>query len=215
MLGLKKKQAAAQKAREEAAAKAQAEKAASSGSSGDAKADKDKAEKGDGVWSMSGASSRRRNAAQLRAQRDLDDVEDTPGARMEFPDPDDIMNFKVFINPQEGRYKDAIFEFTVQVGKNYPIEPPKVLCKTLVFHPNIDWQGNVCLNILREDWRPVLSLSSVIFGILNLFLEPNPDDPLNKEAAKMMIDNEAEFTRKVRATLRGGQHFSRHFPKLV
>lgn len=39
-----------------------------------------------------------------------------------------------------------------------------------IFHPNIDAQGNVCLNILREDWKPVLSLSSVIYGLLHLFL---------------------------------------------
>jgi ubiquitin-protein ligase len=39
-----------------------------------------------------------------------------------------------------------------------------------VYHPNIDWEGHVCLNILRADWRPVLSLNSVIYGIMTLFL---------------------------------------------
>jgi hypothetical protein len=37
-------------------------------------------------------------------------------------------------------------------------------------------------NILREDWKPVLNLSSVMVGLQYLFLEPNPDDPLNKGA---------------------------------
>ena len=49
-----------------------------------------------------------------------------------------------------------------------------------VYHPNIDYEGNVCLNILREDWKPVLSVSSVIFGLQYLFLDPSYDDPLNK-----------------------------------
>ena len=39
-----------------------------------------------------------------------------------------------------------------------------------VFHPNIDLEGNVCLNILREDWKPVLSINSVIYGLQFLFL---------------------------------------------
>jgi hypothetical protein len=39
-----------------------------------------------------------------------------------------------------------------------------------VFHPNIDLDGNVCLNILREDWKPVLSINSVIYGLQFLFL---------------------------------------------
>jgi ubiquitin-protein ligase len=28
----------------------------------------------------------------------------------------------------------------------------------------------VCLNILREDWKPVLSINSVIYGLQFLFL---------------------------------------------
>ena len=49
-----------------------------------------------------------------------------------------------------------------------------------IYHPNIDLEGNVCLNILREDWKPVLNLNSVMVGLQYLFLEPNADDPLNK-----------------------------------
>jgi len=52
-----------------------------------------------------------------------------------------------------------------------------------VYHPNIDLDGNVCLNILREDWKPVLTINAIVYGLQYLFLEPNPDDPLNKEAA--------------------------------
>jgi ubiquitin-conjugating enzyme E2 M len=39
-----------------------------------------------------------------------------------------------------------------------------------VYHPNIDLEGKICLNILREDWKPVLSISSVIYGLQFLFL---------------------------------------------
>lgn len=51
-----------------------------------------------------------------------------------------------------------------------------------IYHPNVDLDGNVCLNILREDWKPVLNLNSVMVGLQYLFLEPNADDPLNKGA---------------------------------
>lgn len=32
----------------------------------------------------------------------------------------------------------------------------------------------------REDWKPVLTINAIVYGIQYLFLEPNPDDPLNK-----------------------------------
>ena len=38
----------------------------------------------------------------------------------------------------------------------------------------------MCLNLLRKDWKPVLDTQAVIHGLLFLFLEPNPDDPLNE-----------------------------------
>ena len=43
----------------------------------------------------------------------------------------------------------------------------------------------MCLNILREDWKPVLNLNSVIVGLQYLFLEPNAEDPLNKGKKKI------------------------------
>lgn len=43
-------------------------------------------------------------------------------------------------------------------------------CETLVYHPNIDLEGNVCLNILREDWKPVLAINAIVYGLQYLFL---------------------------------------------
>lgn len=63
-----------------------------------------------------------------------------------------------------------MYELVLQVGPNYPHEPPKVKCETAVYHPNIDLEGNVCLNILREDWKPVLTVNSIVYGLQYLFL---------------------------------------------
>ena len=81
-----------------------------------------------------------------------------------------------------------------------------------VYHPNIDLEGNVCLNILREDWKPVLSVSSIIYGLQYLFLDPNPDDPLNKEAAEALRQNARAFEGVVRRSLGGGYIGSTYFP---
>jgi hypothetical protein len=81
------------------------------------------------------------------------------------------------------------FLFEFNVPKDYPHTAPKVQCKTTVFHPNLDMEGHVCLNILREDWKPVLTIQSIVMGLQFLMLEPNADDPLNKEAANLLAEN--------------------------
>jgi ubiquitin-protein ligase len=81
----------------------------------------------------------------------------------------DLYNFFIIILFQ-GFYRGGKFSFSFKVGPGYPHEPPKVKCETQVYHPNIDLEGNVCLNILREDWKPVLTINSIIYGLQYLFL---------------------------------------------
>ncbi|KAI9330275.1 ubiquitin-conjugating enzyme/RWD-like protein [Zopfochytrium polystomum] len=144
-------------------------------------------------------------AAQIRLQKDLGDMDNLPSnMTLTFPDPNDVFNFNLSVAPDEGFYKSGLFNFTFKVNPNYPHEPPKVLCTQKIYHPNIDLEGNVCLNILREDWKPVLNINSIVVGLQYLFLEPNPDDPLNKEAAQVLSTNRKQFETNVTRSMAGG-----------
>lgn len=158
---------------------------------------------------------KRQNAVELRVQKDLAEMDPVPGTEVDLPDPNNIMKLKVKVTPTDGLYQGATFSFDLDIPPNYPYEPPKATCTTLVYHPNIDLEGHVCLNILRADWMPVLSLGSVIFGLMTLFLEPNPDDPLNKDAAQLMIERPRDFERNVKQSLQGGYVAGKQFPRLV
>eukprot|EP00842_Homolaphlyctis_polyrhiza_P002840 jgi/Hompol1/3557/HPOL_003285-RA len=136
---------------------------------------------------------------------DMDDMGSLPSTMtLQFPDPNDLFNFTLRIAPDEGLYKGGAFLFTFKVSTNYPHQPPKVLCTQKIYHPNIDLEGNVCLNILREDWKPVLNINAILVGLQYLFLEPNADDPLNKVAAEVLRTNRATFIQNVNKTMRGG-----------
>ena len=135
--------------------------------------------------------------------------------RTDFPDPDDILNFTLTIAPDEGMYKHGTFTFDFAVNQNFPHDPPKVRCKQKIYHPNIDLEGKVCLNILREDWKPVLNLNAVIVGLQFLFLEPNASDPLNKDAAKDMTTDREGFKKNVRVAMGGGTVRGESFDKVT
>lgn len=85
----------------------------------------------------------------------------------------------------------------------YPHEPPKVKCLDKIYHPNIDPAGNVCLNILRADWKPVLDINAVIYGLIVLFTHPNAEDPLNVQAAETLRKDEKKFALNVQKSLKG------------
>lgn len=132
-----------------------------------------------------------------------------------FPDPDDILNFTLTITPDAGAYLGGSFTFTFVLSQNYPHEPPKVKCTQKIYHPNIDYDGNVCLNILREDWKPVLNLNAVIVGLQFLFLEPNASDPLNKPAAKHMQESNGDFLATVKSTMAGRAYKGETFDRVL
>ena len=121
----------------------------------------------------------------------------------------------VDLTKEESIWKGGKYKFTMAVPKSYPIEAPKCKCVTQIYHPNIDMEGNVCLNILRDDWKPVLGVNAVILGLMFLFIEPNPNDPLNHEAAELMRNSATNFANKVKRTLRGGSHDGKQFPAFI
>jgi len=137
------------------------------------------------------------NTATLRLMQDLSSHEErfTPGVKLHV-DPNDLLHPTMTVTPKEGYWFGASFKFRMDFPKSYPIEPPTVTCLTKIYHPNIDFSGRVCLNVLRADYSPVITLTQVLIGMLHLFYEPNPDDPLNIPVASLMETNRAQFEKK-------------------
>jgi len=157
----------------------------------------------------------KKSPGEIRIQKDIGELDGGKVATINFPNPNDLTVFHVSISPDSGYWQGATYHFMFGIPPHYPHSPPKVECNTKIYHPNIDLQGKVCLNILREDWRPVLDINSVIYGLIYLFYEPNPDDPLNHEAAELFRKDIGQFERLVSRTLRGGRLDGVEFERLV
>ena len=81
--------------------------------------------------------------------------------------------------PAAGSYKLELF-----LPADYPMAPCKVRFMTKIYHPNVDRLGRICLDILKDKWSPALQIRTVLISIQALMSAPNPDDPLNNEAAE-------------------------------
>jgi ubiquitin-protein ligase len=80
-------------------------------------------------------------------------------------------------------YSGGVFFLTIHFPTDYPFKPPKVNFTTRIYHPNINSNGSICLDILRDQWSPALTISKVLLSICSMLTDPNPDDPLVPEIA--------------------------------
>ncbi|KAL3472676.1 acyl-CoA dehydrogenase/oxidase [Aspergillus californicus] len=80
-------------------------------------------------------------------------------------------------------YSGGVFFLNIHFPTDYPFKPPKVNFNTRIYHPNINSNGSICLDILRDQWSPALTISKVLLSICSMLTDPNPDDPLVPEIA--------------------------------
>ncbi|ELP94771.1 ubiquitin-conjugating enzyme E2 A, putative [Entamoeba invadens IP1] len=114
------------------------------------------------------------------------------------PNEDDIMKWNCLIFGTEGSiWEGGIFKLTMTFTDEYPIKPPKVVFTSKMFHPNVYTNGNICLDILSNQWTPTYDIISILNSILLLLDDPNPNSPANGEAADLYIRNRREYIKRV------------------
>eukprot|EP00448_Togula_jolla_P001613 CAMPEP_0170603992 /NCGR_PEP_ID=MMETSP0224-20130122/19194_1 /TAXON_ID=285029 /ORGANISM="Togula jolla, Strain CCCM 725" /LENGTH=252 /DNA_ID=CAMNT_0010928883 /DNA_START=45 /DNA_END=803 /DNA_ORIENTATION=+ len=112
---------------------------------------------------------------------------------------EDLFRWTAQIDGPEGSpYEGGVFQILLKLPSRYPLEPPQVRFSTRIFHPNVDERGNVCLDILKNQWSPALSLQKVLLSLSSLLTDPNFADPLNRGAAELHRRDRAGYDRMCR-----------------
>ena len=107
--------------------------------------------------------------------------------------------YGVIKGPKQTPFEGGIFNLLIILPQNYPFKPPIVTFLTKIFHPNIGYKGSICLDILKKEWSPVLTISKILLSIVSLLNEPNPNDPLFHDAAHLFmydIENYNEIAKR-------------------
>jgi ubiquitin-conjugating enzyme E2 D/E len=140
-------------------------------------------------------------SALTRIQRELLDLTKDPPANCTAGPINSSDLFKwegMIFGPSDSPYSGGVFKLLIHFGADYPFKPPHIEFRTKIYHPNINAAGAICLDILKSQWSPALTISKVLLSILSLLSDANPDDPLVPPIAAQYRTDRAAYEETAR-----------------
>lgn len=116
-------------------------------------------------------------------------------------DQDDMSTFvTVMKGPPDTPYESCSWRVRFTIPKGFPFESPSVGFVERILHPNVDEpSGSICLDTLNKAWSAAFTIKHIVESVLPYLLTyPNPDDPLNRDAAYLMKTNPDGFKARAR-----------------
>lgn len=103
----------------------------------------------------------------------------------------------VLFGPMDTPYEGGKFAVEITIPTTYPFQPPGIVFKTRIYHPNINEQGEVC-NATVQHWTPSLTIYKVVQSLIEILKNPNVNDPLVADIADLLKTNEPLYTETAR-----------------
>jgi ubiquitin-conjugating enzyme E2 S len=101
--------------------------------------------------------------------------------------------------PEGTPYHERYFHIKLIIPSDFPNSPPRGFFLTKIYHPNVDPStGAICVNTLKKDWTPTVTMSHVLGVIRCLLIVPFPESSLNDEAGKLFMESYDEYAQRAR-----------------
>eukprot|EP01023_Acetabularia_acetabulum_P058728 TRINITY_DN6976_c0_g1_i3.p1 TRINITY_DN6976_c0_g1~~TRINITY_DN6976_c0_g1_i3.p1 ORF type:complete len:288 (+),score=41.77 TRINITY_DN6976_c0_g1_i3:54-917(+) len=133
-----------------------------------------------------------------KVQKELRQLKQDPPPDVEvFQENDRLAEVSAKIRgPENTPYEGGEFRVRLFLPAEYPAQPPKAVFLTRIFHPNVATNGDICVNVLKREWKPDYGLRNVFQVIRCLLIEPNPESALNEEAGRLIMENFDDYRRQ-------------------
>ncbi|KAG9301094.1 hypothetical protein G9A89_012477 [Geosiphon pyriformis] len=137
------------------------------------------------------------SSSAKRIQKELAEISlDPPCNCSAGPKGDNLYEWvSTIMGPAGSPYASGIFFLDITFPQDYPFKPPKVVFRTRIYHCNINVQGQICLDILKDNWSPALTISKVLLSICSLLTDANPHDPLVASIANQYLMEREEHDK--------------------
>mmetsp|Transcript_3234 Transcript_3234/g.5684 ORF Transcript_3234/g.5684 Transcript_3234/m.5684 type:complete len:158 (+) Transcript_3234:283-756(+) len=123
-------------------------------------------------------------------------MENVPGVSA-FPEEDNLNRWTGTISGTDNTVFEGLkYKLSLTFPSDYPFSAPTVRFETPIFHPNVDQNGTICLDILKDKWSATYTVKTILLSLQTLLNDPNNDSPLNSQAAAMW-DSQEEFRKMV------------------
>lgn len=103
--------------------------------------------------------------------------------------------------PSDSIYENTKMKIELCFNASYPLKPPTAKFITKIYHPNVSDDGTICIDTLKKNWTPLFTPSIILLSISSLLTDPNPEDPLNAEAAALYKKNVKEYENRAKQCL--------------
>ena len=142
--------------------------------------------------------------ARTRLMKDIKAIEEDSllGVSCSQDDKDPLQLNVVIFGGLGQYYENGIFKLILHFSEEYPFTPPVGKFESEIFHPNINKNGNIDLDILqKQNWLPTYSLTSIVTSLKSLLNEPCPTWPYqaNPEATDLFLENRSQYKANVKA----------------
>lgn len=144
-------------------------------------------------------------SSKIRVQKDFVDLlnclkkkqnltyEEDPTCKLE--EISNMTKFTVLIKgPEKTPYENGKYRLEIKLPQDYPMDPPEIKFLTKIYHPNIK-EKEICLDILKNNWKPTYNLSKIFDSIYYLLKNPNTNDPLSADVNSVYIRDYNEFLK--------------------